>query len=393
MGNLLKLATTLSTLQNNRLLEYLRASFLQSIHPMRLFCFVLFLLLVASPRLSAQGFEQVFPGLNGAELIDSVASNYRPNVVLDYANARDTLYAKILARDDDSLRCIYSGHTLWLDPTQDPTQYIFQNGGPNGMNTEHSYPQSKGAADGNARSDMHHLYPTRIPVNEARGDVPFAEIPDAQTQKWFIGNQIFTSIPTININGYTEFKTGAFEPRESVKGDIARSVFYFYTMYQAQANLADPNYFELQRPTLCQWANQDPADSSELIKTWRIAPYQDGKPNPFVIDCSLASRCWCPGQTPNCLVATQTPLAPQDSKLRAWPNPANEVLLVEYETDGPTNFRLMDLLGRTLLYQESANGTASFQLKNLPQGLYVLEASGRGITAPQQHQRQLIVVQ
>lgn len=393
MGNLLKLATTLSTLQNNRLLEYLRALFLQSIHPMRIFCFVLFLLLVASPRLSAQGFEQVFPGLNGAELIDSVASNYRPNVVLDYANARDTLYAKILARDDDSLRCIYSGHTLWLDPTQDPTQYIFQNGGPNGMNTEHSYPQSKGAADGNARSDMHHLYPTRIPVNEARGDVPFAEIPDAQTQKWFIGNQIFTSIPTININGYTEFKTGAFEPRESVKGDIARSVFYFYTMYQAQANLADPNYFELQRPTLCQWANQDPADSTELIKTWRIAPYQDGKPNPFVIDCSLASRCWCSGQTPNCLVATQTPLALQDSKLRAWPNPANEVLLVEYETDGPTNFRLMDLLGRTLLYQESANGTASFQLKNLPQGLYVVEASGRGITAPQQHQRQLIVVQ
>lgn len=360
---------------------------------MRFFCFVLFLLLIASPRLSAQGFEQVFPGLNGAELIDSVASNYRPNVVLDYANARDTLYAKILARDDDSLRCIYSGHTLWLDQTQDPTQYIFQNGGPNGMNTEHSYPQSKGAADGNARSDMHHLYPTRIPVNEARGDVPFAEIPDAQTQKWFIGNQIFTSIPTVNINGYTEFKTGAFEPRESVKGDIARSVFYFYTMYRAQANLADPNYFELQRPTLCQWANQDPADSSELIKTWRIAPYQDGKPNPFVIDCSLASRCWCPGVTPNCLVGTETPPAPFKGALRVWPNPANETLFVELESDGPATFRLIDLMGRTVMLQESANGEGFFQLKNLPSGVYVAEASVRGTASLQQFQRQLIVVE
>ena len=98
----------------------------------------LLIILFACSRLSAQGFEIVFPGLSGADLIDSVARNYRPDTVLDYANARDTLYAKILAIDDDSLRCIYSGHTLYLNPTQDPTQYIYQNGGSNGMNTEHA---------------------------------------------------------------------------------------------------------------------------------------------------------------------------------------------------------------------------------------------------------------
>jgi len=126
--------------------------------------------------------------------------------VLDYANARDTLYARVLAIDDDSLRCIYSGHTLYLDPTQDPTQYVYQNGGSNGMNTEHAYPQSKGAADGNARSDMHHLYPARIPVNEVRGDVPFMEIPDGANPKWYILNQILTNIPALNRDAYTEFK-------------------------------------------------------------------------------------------------------------------------------------------------------------------------------------------
>ena len=333
--------------------------------------------LLSVSRLSAQGFESVFPGLQGAELVDSVASRYRPITVLDYANARDSLYAKVLSQPDDSIRCIYSGHTLYLDPTQDPTQYIYLNGASNGMNTEHAYPQSKGAADGNARSDMHHLFPARIPVNEARGDSPFADIPDAQTQKWFIGNQLFTSIPTSNINAYAEYKVGFFEPRESVKGDLARAVFYFYTMYRAQANLADPNYFETQRATLCQWAQQDPADSSELRKTWGIAHYQEGKPNPFIIDCTLASRCWCPGVTPNCLVGTDAPPAPFGGALRVWPNPVSELLFVQFMPENQATFRLFDLLGRTLMQQESANGEGFFSLKNVKPGVYLLEARGK----------------
>jgi len=335
------------------------------------------LILLVSQGLAAQGFQTLFPGLEGQELVDSVSKNFRPATVLDYANARDTLYAKVLAIDDDSLRCIYSGHTLWLDPTQDPTQYVFQNGGPNGMNTEHAYPQSKGASTGNARSDMHHLYPARIPVNEARASVPYADIPDELTQKWFILNQVLTSIPAVNRDGYTESRTDAFEPRESVKGDVARAIFYFYTMYRAQANAADPNFFNLQRNTLCLWAQQDPADSSELVKTWRIAPYQDGKPNPFVVDCTLASRCWCPEFPPNCLVSTDAPPAPFEGALTVWPNPASERLHYRLETETQTTAVLIDLMGRTVMTQESTNGAGFFQIKNIPTGVYVLEITWR----------------
>jgi len=332
----------------------------------------LFCLIFGVAQLPAQGFETVFPGLSGAELIDSVARNYRPDIVLDYGQARDTLFAKILAIDDDTLRCIYSGHALYLDPTQDPTQYVFQGGGPSGINTEHSYPQSKGAADGNARSDMHHLYPARVPVNEARGSVPFANIPDAQTQKWFIRNQFFTSIPTTNIDGYSESRTDAFEPRESVKGDIARSIFYFYTMYRAQANAADPNFFDIQRPTLCQWAYQDFADSIELRKTWRIAPYQSGKPNPFVLDCSLAKRCWCPEIQANCFVSTsQPPLV----RVHAWPNPAHDWLQVSTEEASGGTYRLIDLLGGTVLEQVQGPASGILSVGHLPRGLYFLELS------------------
>lgn len=309
--------------------------------------FLLFLLFAIT--LSAQLYQPVFPGLEGVALYDSVVAHYKPMVVLDYANARDTLYARVLS-DDDSIHCIYSDHTLYLDRTQDPTQYIYLNGISLGMNTEHAYPQSKGAANGNARSDMHHLYPARIPVNEARGESPYAEIPDAQTQEWFYKAQVLFSIPAQNKDLYSEARATAFEPREAVKGDLARAIFYFYTMYRAEANLADSNFFEQQRPTLCQWHQQDRADSTELIKTWRIAPYQEGKPNPFILDCTLARRLYCPELTSDCATTSLRELNGIGLDLRISPNPLGSqgIVALTLPFAGDLELRLSSLLGQEL---------------------------------------------
>ena len=267
------------------------------------------------------------------------------------------------------------GHAVYLDPTQDPTQYVYLNGSTLGMNTEHAYPQSKGAADGNARSDMHHLFPARIPVNEARGDVPYLDIPDAQTQKWFRGAQVFLTMPAQNKDLYAEFRTGSFEPRESVKGDLARAVFYFYTMYRSQANLADPNFFELQRPTLCQWDAQDPADAAELVKTWRIAPYQEGKPNPFIVDCTLAHRTWCPEVAANCVLGAREPFVPANLAMRLSPHPATAQSRLEMTLPfgGNIRGRILSLLGQEL---------AVFQSDSAPAGAFVLPLDLTGLAGP-----------
>lgn len=273
--------------------------------------FLLFIVLLSAQTASAQSHQVLFGSTSGGALLDSLTTRYRPNTVLDYGNARDTLYSKVLAKDDDSLRCIYSGHTLYLAPNADPTQYVYLNGSTLGMNAEHGYPQAKGAAEGNARSDMHHLFPARIPVNEARASLPLGDIPDAQTQKWFYKAAVITTIPTVNKDAYSESRATTFEPREASKGDMARAIFYFYTMYKAQADFADPNFFELQRPTLCQWNNQDPVDAAEMIKTWRIAPYQENKPNPFIIDCTMAYRVYCPNNLPTCLLSADDKTVPR----------------------------------------------------------------------------------
>ncbi len=230
--------------------------------------------------------SEIFPGLYGQELLDSLVANYKPAYVLNYDDARDTLFA-VIDNHNDSLTGVYSGYTIYLDPNADPSTDAYYKG----INTEHTWPQSKGADTGNAKSDMHHLYPARDAVNSSRSNDPFAEIMDSNTDKWWRKDYYLTTIPAQLIDEYSEKDEDAnrFEPREDHKGNAARSVFYFYTMYRDQA---DSLFFEIQKDVLYDWHRQEPADQAEIDRTWAIAAYQDNKPNPFVLDSSLVRRAY-----------------------------------------------------------------------------------------------------
>ncbi len=231
----------------------------------------------------------LFPGLTGQQLLDSLVAHYKPATVLSYNDARDTLFSKIY-NVQDSLTGVYTGYTIYLDPNADPSTDAANKG----INTEHTYPQSKGASSGNARSDMHHLFPVKDNVNSSRGNTPYDDIIDTDTDSWYRKTQVLSTIPPTFINEYSEKDndTPRFEPREDHKGNAARAVFYFYTMYKTEADNADPNFFNLQKDVLYSWHYQDPVDSAELARTNLIAAYQDGKVNPFVIDTSLVRRAY-----------------------------------------------------------------------------------------------------
>lgn len=246
--------------------------------------------------------QPVFPALSGQELLDSLVAAYYPVFTMGQAQSRDTLFGKIY-NHNDSLTCVYTGFTIWLDPALDPTQAAFMNGNSNAVNTEHTYPQSLGAS-GLAAGDMHHLYPTRADVNADRGNSPFGEIPDNETEEWYYLNQQTGTVPAINIDSYSERKGSLFEPREDHKGNVARAMFYFYTMYKEQADQENSAFFETQRQTLCAWHLQDPADELEWQRTWQIAQYQ-ATPNPFVLDCTLPERSYCSDTGSTCVVSTQ----------------------------------------------------------------------------------------
>lgn len=233
----------------------------------------------------------VFPNLEDQALFSALVDSYKPAFVPDFADAKDLLYKEVHLHND-SVRCVYSGLARYLDLNEDPSQYLFRNGGNEDINLEHSYPQGKGASSGNAQADMHHLFPTRVPVNSARANDPFKELPDNQTNNWYYKSETRSSPPSSNRDLYSEDRGDGFEPREDFKGNIARALFYFYTMYRSSADGADPNFFESQKATLCDWHELDPVDSLEWVRTYKIASYQDNKVNPFILDCRLA-RLYC----------------------------------------------------------------------------------------------------
>jgi endonuclease I len=252
------------------------------------------LLLASAPLFVwAQGHEPVFPDLADQALFEAVVEAYTPAAILGFAEARDTLFGSIYRTEDDSLECVYSGWKVYLPPNEDPTQAAYQNGF--GINTEHTWPRANGTDNDPARANMHHLYPTRADVNADRNNFPFQDISDSQTDRWYLLDQQMSSAPANNRDAYSELLIAtSFEPRESHKGNVARAMFYVHTIYRAETQAADPNFFAQQQETLCAWHAQDPVDAAEWNRTWQIASHQDDKPTPFVIDCTLAARLYCP---------------------------------------------------------------------------------------------------
>ncbi|MBL7135780.1 MAG: endonuclease [Candidatus Marinimicrobia bacterium] len=227
-------------------------------------------------------------GLSEQELLDYVITNYKTSTTLGYNGARDKLYGEIDIHDGNQLSCVYTGYTITIDDLAYPRNST----NAKGINCEHTWPQSMGAADEPQRSDMHHLFPCKDNVNSSRGNDPYAEIPDANTDKWFRLDYYQTTIPTENIDEYSEKENNSperFEPREDHKGNAARAVFYFYSMYQYVAN---SSFWEVQKNTMSQWNYYDPVDQKEYDRSLKIASYQDNKPNPFVLDSTLARRIW-----------------------------------------------------------------------------------------------------
>ena len=232
-------------------------------------------------------------GLTGQDLWDYVIDNYKTTSTLGYTACRDTMYAVIDIREGYQLTGVYSGYTITLDINQDPSTDAYQQG----INCEHTFPQSMGAADEPMKSDMHHLFPTKSNINSSRGNDPFEEIPDEETHIWYRNDYSQPDIPTEFIDEFAEKYNPSnqseerFEPREEQKGNTARAMFYFYSMY---SEIANDDFWELQKETLMDWHYYDEADEIETERTWKIADYQDGLPNPFVLDSTLARRIWYP---------------------------------------------------------------------------------------------------
>lgn len=208
--------------------------------------------------------------LSGSALRTWFKANYYTgkHTTLGYSDARRKMYNNI-DNYNNTITCVYSGY-----------QRSWTAGGtgtnPMPINCEHTFPQSFFGQAEPMRSDIHHLFPTYSNWNSTRSNFPFNDINDNSTQTWMYLSNSSSNIPSSNIDSYSEYASQEFEPREDHKGNIARAVFYFCTMYPSYSisQVGDPN-------TFYQWHLQDPVDANEMARNNKIEQYQ-GDRNPYI---------------------------------------------------------------------------------------------------------------
>ncbi len=180
---------------------------------------------------------------------------------LSYRRAREIMYWQA-DNDDGVVTTIYARRATPLEPGEWPDPQV--------LNCEHLWPQSKGAKRPPMRTDLYHLRPAVPRVNSIRSNHPFGnpEPPYRHDEGWRSGQDSADSM--------------CFQPPNTVRGDVSRSLFYFSIRYETSID-------DAQERILRKWDEEDPVDEIERRRAGVIEEEQ-GNSNPFIIDSTIVDR-------------------------------------------------------------------------------------------------------
>ncbi|MET0091791.1 MAG: endonuclease [Candidatus Thiodiazotropha sp.] len=132
---------------------------------------------------------------------------------------------------------------------------------------------------------MHQLRPADVSVNSLRGNKDYDN-----------GGSLIAEAP----GNFTD--TDSFEPRDEVKGDLARMMFYMDVRYNGQGNTGTEDLQLVDYTgtsgaslgdlcTLYEWHLEDPVSPQEVARHARIVERQ-GNRNPFVDNPAWVTEVW-----------------------------------------------------------------------------------------------------
>lgn len=236
-----------------------------------------------------------------------------------------------LSGDDlkSALNDIIDGHTelsydnVWnalRDTDEDPdntdnvillyTGWSVSNSGYPIWNREHTWAKSHGdfGNDPPCGTDVHHLRPTDVQVNGDRGNLDFD-----------YSDNPYPTIPGCFYDG------NSWEPRDEVKGDVARMIFYMATRYEGENGELDlvavdevntyPNPEHGKLSALLEWNTLDPPSVFEETRNDRIYDNWQGNRNPFIDHPEFVDLIW------NSVSADKNQMSLSSFNLYNYPNP------------------------------------------------------------------------
>lgn len=186
-----------------------------------------------------------------------VSANHRR---VGYDRARKILFSDPeFIPADGQLECMYTARKV--RPTGSTSV--------GGFNTEHTWPQSRGASREPAKSDLHHLFPVDARANSSRGNWPFGTVECLHNE-----GQTCSFSQAGSALGRDEDGKMAFEVRPEKRGDIARAIFYFSVRYDLRIAVKEET-------ALRDWHASDPPDDFEKGRNDAVFRHQNNR-NPFI---------------------------------------------------------------------------------------------------------------
>ncbi|MFD5827802.1 endonuclease [Lentzea sp. NPDC060358] len=231
------------------------------------------------PPSSCESYYTAACGKTGAALKSALNGIIKNQTKLSY----DQVWDALKSTDQDpansnNVILLYSGRSQAKSTN---------GGGVNDWNREHVWAKSHGdfgTATGPG-TDVHHLRPEDVSVNSARGNLDFDN-----------GGSAVSEAPGSYADG------DSFEPRDAVKGDVARMLFYMAVRYEGTdgyvnlelnnsvSNGTAPYMGKLS--VLKQWSQQDPPDAFEKRRNQVIFDSFQHNRNPFIDHPEWVSAIW-----------------------------------------------------------------------------------------------------
>lgn len=221
------------------------------------------------------GYYDGTEGLTGDTLKSALNDIIDGHTELSYSNVWDALRDTDEDPDNpDNVILLYTGWSV-------------SNSGYPTWNREHTWAKSHGdfGETPPCGTDVHHLRPTDVQVNSDRGNLDFD----------------YSDNPYSTIPG-CYYDSNSWEPRDEVKGDVARIIFYMATRYEGENGELDlvvvdevntapaPEHGKLS--TLLEWNTLDPPSEFEETRNDRIYENWQGNRNPFIDHPEFADYIW-----------------------------------------------------------------------------------------------------
>jgi len=323
------------------------------------FFFIVFVSTFISSVAFAQipsGYYNNAQGLTGEELKNSLH-----NIIDNHTeHSYDALRDYILKNTDEDPN--NSSNVILLYTGRSQAKSTF-GGNVGEWNREHVWAKSHGdfGNDPPAGTDAHHIRPSDVQVNSARGNLDFD-----------MGGSPVSGAPGC----YRD--SDSFEPRDAVKGDVARMIFYMATRYDGSDGVPNlevvdqvntyPNPRHGKLSQLILWNAQDPPDAFEINRNNVIYyDYQNNR-NPFIDHPEYVDDIW--GDPSN--VQTTTSM-----EVSVYPNPTENTLNVVIDLTDALQYSIHSIYGNQIAKGSLTTTVSNIDIALLSNGIYFLSITDR----------------